>query len=131
MKTALAAEGTVGGPGLAFEAWGHAEGPQSQFLRGPKPSGRRALKLFANSLVPCMNHPLDCGALFIHRAGIPALVNHPVLVVVGKKEQVLLAGFHLEAIVAVLAEDGDFARLLAFDLPVDMDNIGGAIQAVP
>ena len=82
-------------------------------------------------LVTGVNHPLDRGALFIHRAGVPALVNHPMLVVVAEKEQVLLAGFHLEAIIAMLAEDGNLARFLALYLPVYMDNIGGAIQAVP
>ena len=78
-----------------------------------------------------MNHLLDHFAFLIHRAGIPAFIHYPVLIIVGEKEQVLLAILKIEAILAVLAEDRDLARLLAFDLLVNMHDVVGTIQGVP
>jgi len=83
-------------------------------------------------IVACgVDHLPDHLALLIQEAGVPALIHHPVLVIVGEKKQVLFAGLEGEAVFAMLAEDSDLAALLALDLLVDMHDIVGAIQAIP
>jgi hypothetical protein len=78
-----------------------------------------------------VNHLLDHRALLIQRPGIPARIRHPMLVVVGEKEEVLPAGLHAEPVFGPLAEDGDLSALFAFHLLIDVYDILSTIQRVP
>jgi len=78
-----------------------------------------------------VNHLTDDLTRLIHRSGVSADRHDPMLVIVGEKQQVLPTRLQDNRVVPMLAEDRDLARLLAFDLLIDMDHILGAIQRVP
>src|SRR6267154_6100720 len=84
-----------------------------------------------NSVTVSVNHLPDDLTRLIHRSGVAADIHHPMLIIVGEKQQVLLTGLQDNRIIPVLAEDSDLARLFAFDLLVDMHHILGAIQRAP